>query len=127
MSLARAYAAVIADAEEKKGTADFVKKLVALMKARGHLSLLPQIVRILDREQRDANVPVVTVAKEADAKKFAKPIHDALSKLGAETKQHELFLDPQAVGGYTVRAGSRLIDKTFRSALISLYQDVTTN
>ena len=125
MGLANAYAAVIREAEEGKDTSDFSKKLIAFMKNRGHLSLLPQVLRILAREKADLHTPVITVAKESDAKKFAKPIREILSQLGVQEVESTVIVDSRAVGGYAVRANSRLVDKTFRSALISLYQNVT--
>jgi len=110
MSLANAYAKVLRDVPEKDIPA-YLKKLVAFMKSRGHLSLLPQVVRILEREPAGGGEPVAVVAKEADAKKFA-----------AELRGARVIVDPRAVGGYTLRTGSQLIDKSFRSALIAIYQ-----
>jgi len=110
MSLANAYARVLRDVPERDVSA-YLKKLMAFMKSRGHLSLLPQVVRILEREPSGGNEPVAVVAKESDAKKFAKEIAGA-----------RVVVDPRAVGGYTLRTGSTLIDKSFRSALIAIYQ-----
>ncbi len=110
MSLANAYAKVIRAVPEKDASA-FVPGLVAFMQSRGHRSLLPQIVKILEREPASTDEPVAVIAKEADAKKFATQIGGA-----------RIVVDPRAVGGYTLRTGSQLIDKSFRSALISIYQ-----
>src|SRR3989344_2540366 len=101
MSLSRTYAQVIQGAPDS-GTATFAKKLVAYMKSKGHLSLLPEIVRILEREPKRAEATVV-VAREHDAKKFAHSITEALKLLGVEEKP-EVIADPRLVGGYAVRA-----------------------
>lgn len=120
MSLAHAYASVIQEAEQKGEGAAFVKNLLALMKSRGHLSLLAQIFRIIEREPENTKAPVVVLAKEEDAKKYSKMIRDDLATLNA--RDHRTVLNPRSVGGYSVRAGSKIIDKSFRSALVSLYQ-----
>ncbi len=121
MSLANAYAQVIREIPEGKASA-FVPRLFAFMKSRGHLSLLPQVLRILERQPADASVPMVVVAKESDVKKFSSAIRETLAKLAPEEKTHRTIVDPRAVGGYSVRAGSRTIDRSFRSALVSLYR-----
>lgn len=115
MSLADAYATVIR--EEKSD----IKRLIAFMKSRGHLSLLPQVVRILERDPIDESKPVALIAKEGDAKKFASEIREALSRLKV-AGEPTISVDPRIVGGYTLRAGSQLVDRSFRSALISIYQ-----
>lgn len=123
MSLAHAYAATIRASGEKASSKTFVDKLVSFMRARGHLSLLPEIVRILEREPAAVSVPVVTVADKDSFTKFRSEIKDALAALGTESATVREVVDPRAVGGYSVRAGSRIVDTTFRSALVNLYQN----
>ncbi|MBI3573644.1 F0F1 ATP synthase subunit delta [Candidatus Kaiserbacteria bacterium] len=115
MSLASHYAAVLSQGTD-------VKKTLAYMKARGHTSLLSQIVRIVERKPADKDIPVVVLAKDFDSRKYSKDIHEALAMLGAG-KEHRTKVDARAVGGYAVRAGGTLIDKTFRSALVDIYKD----
>jgi F0F1-type ATP synthase delta subunit len=115
MSLAANYAALLS------GGAD-MKKTLAYMKSRGHLSLLPQIVRILERRSAEGGSVVVTVAKESDAKKFSSKIAEALKTLGADMKTARTVVDERAVGGYAVRTPSALVDRSFRTALITIYK-----
>ncbi|MES2014460.1 MAG: F0F1 ATP synthase subunit delta [Patescibacteria group bacterium] len=122
MSLATAYASVIKDAEKEPQGGHFVQKLLSLMHARGHMSLLPEIVRILEKEPVEMGA-VVTVAHDADVKKFASEIKSALALLGADKETHQTIVDARAVGGYTVRAGSKILDQSFRTALVDLYQN----
>lgn len=110
MSLANAYAKVLRDVPTKDVPA-YLPRVLAFMKGRGHLSLLPQVVRILEREPSDTGEAVAVIAKESDAKKFAEEIRGA-----------RVVVDPRIVGGYTVRTGSRFVDRSFRSALIAIYQ-----
>jgi len=97
MTLASNYASVMKDLD--------VKKVVSYMKQRGHLSVLPQVLNILEREKDDQEV--VTVAKEKDAKPF---------------KGARVVVDPNVVGGYMHRNGSKIVDATYRKALVTIYK-----
>lgn len=121
MSLAHAYAATIRDSG--KPPKAFADQLIAFMRARGHLSLLPEIVRILEREPAVEGVPVVTVATKASLETLSREIKDALAALDKKGEEVREVIDPRAVGGYSVRAGSKIIDASYRAALVSLYQN----
>jgi len=123
MSLAHAYAATIQSSAKKASGKAFADKLIAFMRARGHLSLLPEIVRILEREPALADVPVVTVATKESLRTLAREIKEALAALGKEDEAPREVIDPRAVGGYSVRAGSKIVDASFRSALVNIYQN----
>lgn len=115
MNLSRAYATVL-----QAGSAD-INATLAFMKKKGHLSLLPSIARILERETR----PEVTVSlsKAEDAKKYSSQIASALKEIGAT--EYSIVIDPHQVGGYAVRGKSKAIDRSYRKALVSIYQRVT--
>jgi F0F1-type ATP synthase delta subunit len=116
-TLARTYANVLKELGEGG-----VKKTLSYMKVRGHLSLLPEIVRILEREPAKPDA-IVTVAKESDVKKLSSRIATALASLGKSGTKPSLRIDPRSVGGFSARAGSRSIDQSYRSALISIYRN----
>ena len=122
--LIRRYVALL-DSALRDGSGElFAKNFVTYLKKRGHYSLLPQIVeRFLRSGERKAGL--VTVAKEEDAEKYAQSIAAGLSALGVEKGAYEVRVDDRAVGGYTVRAYGKLIDRSYRSALVQLYQNVT--
>ena len=117
MSLSHAYAQVVKDEGEKAG---FLKKFVEYLAMRGHTSLLPEIVRILGRDTR-AKGAEVYLARESDHSKFKSEIRDALSALGE--KDAATVIDANMVGGFIVRAKSKVVDSSYRSALISIYQN----
>jgi hypothetical protein len=96
MSLASNYATVFKSLD--------AKKVIAYMKQRGHVSLLPQVVRILAREKDEGET--ITVAHEKDAKKF---------------KDARIVVNPHIVGGYVRRDGSKLTDASFRRSLVEIY------
>ncbi len=88
MIQARHYAAVFKELD--------TKRVLLYMKSRGHLSLLPQVVRILSRE-RPRPVSVTITKKE----------------------------DPRVVGGFLKLEGMTRTDRTHRRALVNLYQKIT--
>lgn len=122
MSLAHAYAEVIQAEEERGPSAGFSDKLFAFMKSRGHVSLIPHIARILDRLPSRRRV-VVTLADENAEQKFSSEIAHALTSLNVHEQKKEIVIDPRAVGGFSVRSGNGIVDRTFRTALVSLYQN----
>ncbi len=120
MSLANTYAKVIQDAEGKPNVKAFGDSLLAYMKAKGHMALLPQILSILSRAP-ERDTAIVKVRDAEDAKKYKKEIDATLSELGVKGA-HRTVEEPRLVGGYSVQAGGKLVDKSFRSALVTLYQ-----
>ncbi|MBY0539090.1 F0F1 ATP synthase subunit delta [Patescibacteria group bacterium] len=122
MSFSHAYAAVIREAEENNLGKPFAEKLLKYMKAKGHLSLLSQVLRLTARASKKG-ITTVTVAKKNDTDKYKAGISAALKSLSADT-HHVVIEDERMVGGYTVRAKGKLIDNSFRSALVSLYRSI---
>ncbi len=103
-----------------KGTSIQADALLAYMKKRGHLSLLTQIIKELERApvKKDA---VVKVAAAHDAERYAKQIASHLS--AHNTNDYAVEVDEKIVGGYEVSVGETLYDNTFRSALVSIYKN----
>ncbi len=119
--LANTYAQLISTASKEADVNTFLKKLFIFMKSRGHLSLLSQVVRILERAEGSDTKAVVSVRSAEDAKKYSDSIAETLKTLQGE-HSYKIVEDPRVVGGFSVRSGSQMIDKTFRKALISIYQ-----
>ncbi len=107
MSLAQNYAAII---EEGMPT----EKVVAHMKTKGHLSLLPRILRILERAKTAEET--ITVAREADTAKISKKFPNA-----------RVVIDPKIVGGWFAKKGTAVTDATYRKALVSIYKNALGN
>jgi F0F1-type ATP synthase delta subunit len=109
MSLSSTYATVIREMGEAS-----LPKIIAYMKSRSHLSLLPHIANLVERER--AHDESVVVATEEDA-----------AQARAEFPHAEVVVDPNVVGGRMVRRHSRLTDTTHRRALVSIYKRAITN
>lgn len=126
MSLVHAYAKVIQEAESRNESRSFFDTLIAFMKDRGHLSLLREIVRVLEREPREPQA-TITLARESDVSKLKNTFAKDLAHLHVEKGESVISIDPDMVGGYRVKAGNTLVDRSFRSALVSIYQRTTHN
>lgn len=98
-----------------------VSKLVAHLKSRGRLALLPQMARTLRRimVEREKLAPCVEVAREKDA---PTALEDA-ARAGVHAKQ--AVVNPALVTGWRARSGSTLIDRSGKRALVAIYQKVT--
>lgn len=121
MNLAHAYARLIQEADDAGAKPEFAGKIVTYMKSKGHLSLLPRVLRIAERMPK-TNEAVVTVKNDADYKRYEKDIKTALSGIGHKGALRVAH-DAKIVGGYSVRAGGKITDRSFRSALVSIYQN----
>ncbi len=119
-SLITRYARLIANS--LNADARFADKVIAYMKARGHLTLLPAVLRAAERRGREAGAAVVTLARAEDAKQFGPAIAGHLTALGAKTEGYMIKIDDRMVGGYMVRAHGKVVDQSYRTALVSLYQ-----
>ncbi|MEK9177197.1 MAG: F0F1 ATP synthase subunit delta [Patescibacteria group bacterium] len=122
MSLAQSYADALKELEAAQ-IADVAEKMIIRMKAKGHLSILPDVVRILERDAAKPDA-IVAVASESDLKRHAKAIAAALAAVSADPKSVATIIEPNIVGGFSVRRGSKLVDATDRRALVSIYQNV---
>lgn len=113
MSIAKQYAAVLKESTEE-GVAD---RVIARMKKKGHLSLLPEVVRILEREDVDDQT-LVFIAKEADKNR----VGEAVQAVGGDESRTKVKVDPKIVGGYVARNKGTLRDSSIRKSLVTIYQ-----
>jgi len=120
MKLAHAYARLIQEASDNEAGAKFADKLLSYMKSRGHLSLLPSVINIL-RRMPVKDEAVVIVKDDKDLTRYKAEIKAFLAGAGHDGKPR-IALDPRIVGGYSARVKGKLLDKSFRSALVHLYQ-----
>lgn len=95
------------------------------LESRGHTSLhariLTGVLRKLSSGDRE-EMPVVTLAKETDKKKFTAAIKDALSQLDADVKNAEFREDESITGGFIVSYKHNLIDASYKTKLRNWYK-----
>jgi F-type H+-transporting ATPase subunit delta len=98
------------------------RNLVLLLARRGRLAILPRVAdelkRLVDREHGVvvANVTSAQPLEPADLAAIAERIQDMA---GARVEVHAA-VDPELIGGLTVRVGDRLIDASVRGRLARL-------
>lgn len=97
-----------------------VAGLVAVLKHRGALKLLPSILHKyrLSHERAERNAPVLTVAREADA-----------ARARTESKAPEtarVVVDEQLIGGWQLTSKGTLDDASFKTALLAMYRRALT-
>ena len=124
--LIRRYATLVMDAVKRGAGDDFAKKLVAYLKKRGHTSLLPGIVARVERMSGSSTGARVMLAKASDAEKFAQSIASTLTTLNVAAGDYAVTVDERVVGGFAVLGKGKVVDKTYRTALVNLYQKITS-
>ncbi len=99
----------------------------ALLARKGHLRLWPQILRATKRvleAKLKSHVPQVTVAQSGTIAESK--IKSALAEIGvAETESYTEVVDTTLVGGFTARFKGKLIDQSYKRALVNLYLNIT--
>lgn len=96
------------------------------LRAHGHSALLPGILRAALREieeSKEGTLPRVTVAKTGTEQSFKTKIAEALAELraGDEFITH---VDETIVGGFIAEHNHTIIDRSYKSALVSLYRNI---
>lgn len=123
MSLADAYAQGLHRAVTN-GTAagKATDALVAVLKHEGKLALLPGIKRAYERliYKTTQSTPTLTIAHAHD---------EAASKkaIGEAAHHATVTIDTTLIGGFVFRNGSTRIDRSYKSALVSMYRSITSN
>lgn len=100
----------------------------AILAKRGHEKLLPRIVAEYSRLQhlKAAEKPILTVARESDVEQKREAIVRMLPQLNIGRDELEVAIDPSIVGGFSIRTERAQYDASYKRALISLYQHLTT-
>ena len=99
------------------------KTLAAKGHTRLHASVLRGVLRVLET-QSSSPATSVAVVSEADAKKFATIISQALHNLGADG-DFVTKVDDSLVGGFVAEHNNVIIDTSYKAKLVSLYRKMT--
>jgi F0F1-type ATP synthase delta subunit len=101
-----------------------------LLEKKGHTSLLPAIVRELEKIQQkrgELEEVLIRVAKESDVAVFKNTIDTDVQQLNAIQLPKKVVLDDTVIGGYEVRAHGRRLDRTYKRSLLTLYTNLIIN
>jgi F0F1-type ATP synthase delta subunit len=98
-----------------------------LLKAKGHMSIHMQILEgalaeLTRRKKTDA--PAVTVASSKETALHKDAIEASLKELGGSLEEAGFSTDETLIGGYTVSHKGKLINRSYKEKLISLYRSI---
>ncbi|MBX2866813.1 F0F1 ATP synthase subunit delta [Candidatus Kaiserbacteria bacterium] len=114
--------------QDGKDISEVLTGLYATLENRGHQKLKAQILSGLltyIEEKERSTAPELRLAKEEDAKKLSVSIKEALKELGAE-EEPRVSIDAKHIGGYTATYNGKRIDRSYKSALLQLYKNITS-
>jgi len=109
-----------------KPVEEVLRELKALLVRRGHERLWSQVLKAAQRElevKERRDTPELTLAKAGVVDESA--IAAALKALGAATADYTTTVDETLVGGFTLRVRGLLLDKSYKRALLKLYEQIT--
>ncbi|MDP2648574.1 MAG: F0F1 ATP synthase subunit delta [Patescibacteria group bacterium] len=105
-----------------------VQRMHSLLVSRGREGLMPRIARALKRlaeQKRAARSITLSVAREGDLRHAHREAKDVLSKMGAQSSDVTEAVDSSLTGGWRMEGRETLVDASFKSQLISLYNLIT--
>jgi F0F1-type ATP synthase delta subunit len=129
---ARQYAEALYRAAHAHHSVDvdvLVTRLVAVVRERGHLRLLPAIVREYDtlmRMRSTTDEVHVRVARESDHAKHTARIEQDIAMLNASGRPVRTIVDDTVIGGYALETNGTRVDRTYKQALLELYSSLIT-
>ncbi|MDA8596713.1 F0F1 ATP synthase subunit delta [Candidatus Pacebacteria bacterium] len=107
-------------------TSSVVRGLQMVLKARGHETLLDDVLRGVVRilEADDQTAPQVLVAEKSDYETLKADISQALQTVAAEGEPI-VSVDSTLIGGFIAEANDTRVDASYKKALRELYQNIT--
>ncbi len=111
-----------------------VSALKELLVREGRSALMPRIARAFQRiaaQEGNTSTMVLTVAREKDEREAHKEALEMLKKLGvgdlpAGKAGLETQVDDSLIGGWRLEGRSILVDQSYKSQLLALYNRVVS-
>jgi F0F1-type ATP synthase delta subunit len=108
--------------------AKLVESLIALLKRRGHLALLPKIIRSIQelgiRAEKESGL-LVTLGDHAHLKRFEAEIEATAKEVFGDASSRSVSVDPTLVGGFVLKRGDVRVDASYKRHLISFFNIFT--
>ena len=115
-------AAAVAAVGSKAGFGDLTNKFLGVLAQKRRLFALPGVVtaykEMLASHKGEVTAEVVT-ATALDAEQ-RKTVEEAVGRFAGQAVRIESSVDPELLGGLTVRVGSRMLDASLRTKLQNL-------
>jgi F0F1-type ATP synthase delta subunit len=110
--------------EEGTAPSKALHSLTEILRQHGRLALLPRIgkafARIAEREMQKETI-TLTVAREKDERAATQSVKDILAKLKLETADIAVKVDDSLIGGWRLEGEEMLMDRSYKSRLLELF------
>lgn len=131
MTLAQNYAQALRDLVRDTDVskhAEISDTFVKVLKKKGHISLLPTILKEFEKyRMRDLDTKrvILTVAKNSDAEKYK---DEALNHVASLEKGDHIGVkvDKRLIGGFKLESGDMVVDGSYKRRLLNLYREIIT-
>lgn len=104
------------------------ENFVALLKKKGHIKLLPNILTSFEallNSKRDETTLVMTCARKKDFAKFRAEFKEHFTHQDTDTSFTEEIIDNSIIGGFIIKRGDIVVDASYKKKLLTLYQSAT--
>jgi F-type H+-transporting ATPase subunit delta len=120
----RAFVAIA----ETGGASELLVRLVDLLAARGHLSLLPDLAEVYGARVNTARgiVPAEATGAVALSKEQERALAEALTATAGGELELTTKVDPRVLGGLRVKMGGKTYDGTVRGHLTALRRSLAS-
>lgn len=119
--LAETYAQALIGLSEKADSG----ALLGVLKRKGHMALLPSIVREYEKlaaKRAAARAGELRVAQRADVEMLQEEIAKYAAQMEISLPHARVAEDPTIVGGFILSKGEREVDASYKTRLLELYQ-----
>ena len=105
-----------------------LSNLKTVLARKGHEKLYVQVLKGVQSElslQKNTLASSVVIAKEADLPGLQNELSESLQKLGGNPDETKITVDPTLIGGFIVSHNGKLINRSYKEKLVSLYRSIT--
>lgn len=129
ITYARALRRALAGAPDEQTAVQRAYQLVAVLRRRGHASLLPRTIRAYRRlmqQTQGADTITIVAADESDAERAIAALDEHRSVLGAPADApYVVRYDDTLIGGARITYNGIRIDTSYKQALRTLYHQLS--
>jgi len=105
-----------------------LKNLALVLKKKGHEKIHASILKgvLLEMRRKQAlETTNIILAKEGDRERVEKSLKQALQLLEGDTKTAHIIYDETLIGGFIASHKGKLINRSYKEKLVSLYRSIT--
>jgi F0F1-type ATP synthase delta subunit len=113
--------------EEGNSFDSVLNKLTDLLRKQNKEKLLPSILSHMQKDieaYEKSREIVVRIKDRHDYAQYQDDIRESLRVLGAQDGDEHIAEDETIVGGYSVTAYDKVVDRTYKKKLLTIYQSV---